>query len=145
VTLAAQFVYGSIPTWALFILALVVAWRVTRGGAGSAVSELSKANEVLTKRVHELGAEVRDLRIENADLKARTDVSLAIEPAVARIVDAIGTHETRALEALDAHESRAIERHQTQLDQGTQQIVILGMIADRLGADPNGDGERRAA
>lgn len=142
--MAAGFVWGSIPTWALFVLMLVVAWRVSRGGGGSAVSELSKANEVLTKRVHELGAEVRDLRIENATLRERTDVTLAIEPAVSRIVDAIDEHETRALDALDQHEGRAIERHQAQLAASDRQLTVLAMIADRLGPD-NGDGERKAA
>jgi biopolymer transport protein ExbB/TolQ len=128
VIVAAQFVWGSIPTWALFVLALVVAWRVTKGGAGSAVSELSKANEVLTQRVHDLGAEVRDLKIENAELKARTDVTLAIEPAVQLVIDS-----TRA--ALADHEARAIERHQSQLASGDKQLTVLGMIADRLGAE----------
>lgn len=125
---AASIVWGSIPTWALFVLALVVAWRVTKGGAGSAVSELSKANEVLTQRVHDLGGEVRDLKIENAELKARTDVSLAIQPAVQSVIDA-----TRS--ALAEHEDRAIERHQQQLASGSQQLTVLGMIADRLGAE----------
>jgi biopolymer transport protein ExbB/TolQ len=136
--IAAQFVYGSIPTWALFFLALVVAWRVTRGGAGSAVSELSKANEVLTQRVHDLGAEVRDLKVENERLKARTDVSLVIAPEAQRIID-----ETRA--ALSEHERTAIERHQQQLSSGEKQLVVLDLIAGRLGPDPNGDGERKAA
>jgi hypothetical protein len=136
VIVAAQFVWGSIPTWALFVLALVVAWRVTKGGAGSAVSELSKANEVLTNRVHELGAEVRDLKVENAELKARTDLSLVIEPVTQKIIDA-----TRS--AMLDHERAAIERHQVQLDAAGKQLVVLDMIAARLGPDTNG--ERRAA
>jgi S-methylmethionine-dependent homocysteine/selenocysteine methylase len=136
--IAAQFVYGSIPTWALFFLALVVAWRVTRGGAGSAVSELSKANEVLTQRVHDLGAEVRDLKVENERLKARTDVSLVIAPEAQRIID-----ETRA--ALAEHERTATEWHQQQLASGAKQLIVLDLIAGRLGPDPNGDGERKAA
>jgi hypothetical protein len=138
--IAAQFVYGSIPTWALFFLALVVAWRVTRGGAGSAVSELSKANEVLTQRVHDLGAEVRDLKVENERLKARTDVSLVIAPEAQRIID-----ETRS--TLADHERTSTERHELQLAAARQQLTVLGMIADRLGPDNgNGhDGERKAA
>lgn len=135
--LAAQFVWGSIPTWALFLLALVVAWRVTKGGAGSAVSELSKANEVLTTRVHDLGSEVRDLRVENAALRERTDVTLAIAPAAQRIID-----ETRAVAT--EHERAAIERHELQLAAARSQLTVLGMIAERLGPD-NGNGHNKAA
>lgn len=52
---------GSIPTWALLIMGLFVAWRVTKGGGGSAVSELSVANQVLEdrdkRRQHEMEAQ----------------------------------------------------------------------------------------
>lgn len=122
---------GSIPTWTLLVVALIAAWRVTRGGGGSAVSELSKANEVLDKRVHELGSEVRDLRVENADLAARTDFAASLFE-----------HEQRSLtvlrQLLGSHEERAVQRHEAGLR-------VLDLIAARLGPEPNGDGERRAA
>lgn len=92
-----------------FVLTLAVSWRVSKGGGGSAVTELSKANEVLTHRVKELGDEVRDLRIENAKLKARTDYQAVISE----------------------HEKRAQARHEAQLH-------VLELIASRLGPDPNG-------
>lgn len=117
----------QVPTWALFSLAMLAAWRVSRGGGGSAVSELAKANEILTKRKDELGGEVRDLTAELAASQARTDITKALEPAVEKITG-----------ALSAHEERAIERHQQQLDQGAKQIIILGMMAEKMGADPNG-------
>lgn len=104
---------GTLPNWLLVVLAVAVAWRLSRGGGGSAVSELSKANEVLTKRVQELGSEVRDLRAENAELRGRTDVALAI--------DHWGSE----------HERRAQERHLATLH-------VLDMIARHLGEEPDG-------
>lgn len=106
-------VVSALPSWTLLVVALVIAWRVTKGGGGEAVTELSKANEVLTKRKDELGAEVRDLRAETARLKERTDVATALVPVLA---------------ALEAHEQRAAERHTRHLD-------LLAMIAERLGPD----------
>lgn len=108
---------SSVPTWALFALAMLAAWRVSRGGGGSAVSELAKANEVLTVRVHELGDEVRDLRVENAELKGRTDFALALAPI---------------LKWSGQHEERAQSRHE-------QTMIIMQLIAKHLGAEPNGD------
>lgn len=115
---AADFLRGTLPTWILLAFAIFFAWRITRGGGGSAVQELSAANAVLTRRKDELGAEVRDLREENATLKARTDVALALVPV---------------LDAMNAHEDRAAARH-------TAQLHVLDMIAHRLGPDPNGGG-----
>lgn len=127
--------WGAIGQWFAVLVLVLIAWRVTRGGAGSAVSELSKANEVLTQRVHDLGAEVRDLRVENATLKERTDVALALVPAVREIVStitaSIEAHEARGLAALEQHERRAERR-------GTAGLNVLKLIADRLGPEPNG-------
>jgi phosphoserine aminotransferase len=128
-------VFGTLPTWILVVIALVASWRVTRGGAGSAVSELTAANRVLERRIHELGAEVRDLKIENAELRARTDVSIAIEPVAERIVQAITEHEDRALSELAKHEGRAIERHELVMRAGDAQLNVLQLVADRLGPE----------
>lgn len=94
-------------------MALAVVWRITRGGGGTAINELSKANEILTKRVHDLGAEVRDLKIENAELKMKTDYHAV----------------------MDTHEYRAEERHTTMVELINAQTSILSKIADRLGTD----------
>lgn len=95
---------GTPVQWATAGLVLFVAWRLSRGGAGAAVSELSESNRVLERRVHELGAEVRDLRIENAELKQRTDFAYVMQE-----------HEDRAQARADAT------------------LRVLGLIADRLG------------
>src|SRR6185437_11883673 len=104
--MAAALSIGTLGQWFTFAAVLFAAWRLSRGGGGAAVTELSKANEVLTRRVSELGAEVRDLKIENERLRNRTDFSAVIAQ----------------------HEDRALERHERTLD-------VLGLIADRLGPD----------
>ena len=105
----------ELPVWVALVTALGISWRLTRGGGGSAVSELSAANQVLEKRNHELGAEVRDLRVENATLKARTDFQEQLRPV---------------LSAMELHEVRAQERHE-------KALVVLDLIAQRLGGEEN--------
>lgn len=102
---------GSLAQWLPVLFVAAIAWRISRGGGGAAVSELSASNRVLEKRVHELGAEVRDLRIENAELRQRTDFGAVIAE----------------------HEARAQERHE-----GT--LKVLNLIAARLGKE-RGEGE----
>lgn len=139
---------GSLPTWLLLVFGLAVAWRVSRGGGGTAVQELSKANEVLTKRTHELGGEVRDLRVENERLRSRTDFAQALAPIMAAGVDAADQarqSQESILKLLTTHEERAEARF-------AKTTGVLGLIADRLGPEndpPTGlerrEGERRAS
>lgn len=98
--------WGSVETIAVLVLTAGIAWRISRGGGGSAVSELSKANEVLERRVDEQGKEIRDLKMKNAELASRTDFGA-----------------TMAI-----HEERAAQRHQATLR-------VLDLIAARLGPD----------
>lgn len=144
----AQSVAGTIPSWVLVALALFVAWRVSRGGAGSAVSELSEAGRVLEKRLAEeraakeaLGAEVRDLRVELGEVRGRTDFATALGAALAPV-----------LEWTAGHERRAQERHEKMMETSTTNtsrvVAILELVAERLGPEPNGDhddGEEVAA
>lgn len=103
-TVLASFTSGDAAQWAAVAVALLFAWRVTRGGGGSAVQELSEANKVLTARKDELGAQVRDLLVENRALRERTDFGAV----------------------MDGHERRAQERHEATLK-------VLDLIAARLG------------
>lgn len=128
-------VLGTLPTWILVVIALGAAWRMSRGGTGSAVSELSKANEVLDKRLHEerqkredLGAEVADLRTQNAELKGRTDFAAALAAALGPLSEwTIG------------HETRAQERHEAAMKNSSKNteavLLVLDRIAERLGPD----------
>lgn len=133
--LLADFIAGSLPTWILLTLGLFAAWRVTKGGTVGAVQELSKANEVLEKRIHQLGAEVRDLRIENEGLKARTDFSQALAPVLESLATNTAASTQRQAAIMDAqahHEERAQKRQDGILH-------VLNLIASKLGDDDNGD------
>lgn len=112
---------GQLATWIPVGMAVAIAWRLTRGGAGAAVAELEQSNRVLERSLEQerqahqatkdrMGAEIRDLRVEVGELRGRTDVALAI--------NAWG----------EQHEQRAQERHIAQLN-------VLEMIASRLGRD----------
>jgi hypothetical protein len=112
---------GQLATWIPVAVAVAIAWRVTRGGGGAAVAELERSNSVLERSLREerdahqqtkdrMGAEVRDLKVEVAELRGRTDVAVAI--------NAWG----------EQHEARAAERHVATLN-------VLDLIARRLGAD----------
>jgi hypothetical protein len=104
--LAAAIQATDITQWVALLVLVASVWRVTRGGGGTAVSELSTANRVLEKRNHELGAEVRDLRIEVAELRTRTDFAAVIAQ----------------------HEARAQQRN-------VAILAVLDLIAARLGPD----------
>lgn len=83
---------GSLPTWLILVMGIAVAWRLSRGGGGSAVSELSKANEVLERANKTKDAQVEGLQIEVAHLKTRTDIAQALKP----LTDMIMANEERA-------------------------------------------------
>jgi len=126
--IATSYFTGSLPSWILLGVALLGAWRLSKGGGGSAVSELSKANEVLTKRVHELGSEVRDLRVENEGLRARTDFAQALAPVLEKTAEGVEQAESRQnaiMSTLDQHEARAQSRFEATTD-------VLGLMADQL-------------
>lgn len=133
---------GSLPTWLLLAMAVTVAWRVTKGGGGSAVSELSKANEVLEKRLHEIGAEVRDLRIEKARLEARTDFEGALTRALGPLAEAMGIHEAGARDRTERLLSLLNERlpadpvWKARTDQGT--VAITGEGGGPVQVETNG-------
>lgn len=102
---------------------------------------LAQSNKVLEKALDDqkqevivlrekTGSEIRDLRIENGELRGRTDVALALNP----IIEWTHHHEAAAQQVMDwtqLHERRAQERHDAMLG-------VLSLIADRLGPDPNG-------
>lgn len=98
---------GDLSSAVALVIAVGVAWKVSQGGGGAAVSELSKANEVLEKRLDEQGKELRDLKAKNVELEQRTDFSAVLQ----------------------VHEERATQRHAALL-------AVVSLIADRLGPDP---------
>lgn len=98
---------GTIPTWLLLVLGLVAAWRVTRGGGGSAVTELSKSNEVLTDALDRQRKVAEDQAKQIAALESKTDVVLAVSPLIS------------------AHEKKSQERHEAA-------VHVLEAISDKL-------------
>lgn len=86
---------GSIPTWLLLFIAVVAAWRVTRGGAGSAVTELTASNKTLEEALNKARAVADEQAKQIAALQSKTDVVLAVTPLLA-------DHEKRAQERHDA-------------------------------------------
>jgi hypothetical protein len=104
---------GSAAGWLTLLALIGTAVLIWRGGGGTALSTLQEANRVLERRVRELE------RLHAADgemiaeLKGRTDVTLALAPIV---------------EWSGRHEERAQQRHDATLG-------VLGLIADRLGPD----------
>lgn len=104
---------GSLPTWALLLLAVVAAWRISRGGGGSAVTELTAANKVLEERDQKRETAMQAQAKQIAALESKTDVVLAVTPLIAD------------------HERHAQERH-------TATIEVLEAIRDQIHADTNG-------
>lgn len=121
--------WGTLPGW-LTLAALVGAafWLPRRGGSGPAIESLEANNRVLEKRVHELEQQGKVDAGIIAELRGRTDVTLALAPIV---------------EWSTAHEVRAQQRHEAMLRGQDGTLKVLDLIAHRLGDDPNGNGDER--
>lgn len=104
---------GSVPTWALLAVALFAAYRVTKGGGGAAVEELSISNQVLSKALERQKQVAVEQANKIAALESKTDVVLAVTPLIAD------------------HERKAQERHDATLH-------VLEAISDRLTLGTNG-------
>lgn len=116
--------WGTLPGWLTLVLLVGAAFAIPRrGGGGPAIASLEATVRVLEAKTTSDAATIAELRETVADLRARTDVSVAIQPVV---------------EALTAHETRAAERH-------TGSLKVLDLIAGRLGPEPNGHPEQQQA
>jgi hypothetical protein len=116
-------ILGTLPGWLTFAGVILAAWIFYKGGGGTAISSLQAANTVLEKRVHDLETQARHDNATIAELRGRTDVSIALKPI---------------LEWTVHHEARAQQRHEEQMKLQTANVTILEMVADRLGPEPNG-------
>lgn len=119
-------IWGTIPGW--LTLAGIVAGLVVfaRGGMGSgeAVRSAREARDVLSETVESQRVKLDDANKEIATLQGKTDVTLALVTALSPISEWTTLHERRAQERHDAS------------------MVVLGLIAERLGPDPeNGKGD----
>jgi hypothetical protein len=104
---------GTLPTWLTFGGIMGAAWMFYRAGGGTAIATLEAANRVLEKRVQDLETQSRRDNATIAELRGRTDVSMALAPI---------------LEWTVHHEDRAQQRHD-------RTLIVLDLIAERLGGD----------
>lgn len=112
--------FGSLPGWITLAVLVAGFYVFVRGGGGVALGHLKDANEILTQTISEQDTKLREAEREISELRGRTDVSIAIAAAMGPIV-----------EWSSSHEMRAQERHE-------KTMVVLDLIANRLGPDPNG-------
>lgn len=115
---------GSIPTWLLLVLAIGVAFRLSRGGGGSAVSELSKANEVLKKSLDQERELSRDKEHRIAALEAKTDVVLAVRPLMEEL-------DRKSLDRFEVGQRMAQEHHDATLAVLQAMTVSLNGAVDK--------------
>ena len=101
---------GTAPGWLTLVAVAVVGFYFIRGAGSTALSTLETANRILEGRVHDLETQARADAKLIADLKARTDIAVQIQP----LVKWTGEHEHRDQERFE------------------KTILVLGEIADRL-------------
>jgi hypothetical protein len=113
--LVAATLITQIEPWLIISAGLVgVAWINKRGQTGAALEYSQSANKLLHDQNSELKKERTKLIAEVVALRSKTDLSLAVIPLS---------------EQLQAHETRAEDRHK-------KTVMVLDLIAERLGADP---------
>jgi hypothetical protein len=80
---------GTVAGWVAVVGVFSVAWLQWRGGGSTAIQVLTATNEVLERRVHELTSQVNEQQRTIGELRARTDITLALQP----LIDAVLEHE----------------------------------------------------
>lgn len=95
--LIAQDWIGTLPAWLTVCLVILGGFFFVKGAGGTALNTLQIANQVLEKRVHSLEDQGKEDAKLIAELKARTDVSVQIQP----LVKWTGEHETRDQERFE--------------------------------------------
>lgn len=110
--------FGTLPGWLTLGAIAFLAYFLRGVAGGQAVDILREQRDILAARVTELEATNSDLTKRITELEARTDVSLAIGPALVPVVAALQSHEVNA-------------EHRTQAT-----LDVLHMIAGSLGPDP---------
>lgn len=140
-TVAQTFQIGTLAGWLTLVSIVAIAVVLWRGKAGEAVGILRDANEVLADRVKELEAKVSSNELTITELRAKTDVTMALQPLIEWAGSHEGADERRHVQVADSfkvvtgaiarHEDRADERHKASL-------AVLDLIAARLGPEPNG-------
>lgn len=132
--LGAALDWGTLPGW-LTLAALIGAafWLPRRGQTGPAIESLEANLRVLERRCHELEQQGKTDAATIAELRGRTDVTIALAP----IVEWSGRHEERAQQRHDLTVA-AFEKSDARAEVRQAGLLkVLDLIAYRLGADPN--------
>lgn len=108
---------GSLPGWLTLAALVVLAWFLRGTAGGQALDILREQRDVLASRVTEQDQTITHLTKRVTELEAKTDVTLAIGPALLPVVA-----------TLQDHEVNAERRTKATLD-------VLHMIAGRLGPE----------
>jgi hypothetical protein len=113
--------WGTLPGWlTLAVLVGAALWLPRRGASGPAIQSLEANNRVLEGRVHELEQQGKADAALIAELRGRTDVTLALAPIV---------------EWSAKHEERAQQRHESMLKSQDGTLKVLALIARKFGAE----------
>ena len=105
-----------LPTFLAAAVVIGMVLFLRRYGGSTALAELERVNGVLDRRVHQLSRENQSLSGENMVLHAKTDLAAAFEPVSQQLHD----------------------QHAEAMRKADRSMALLGMIADRLGPEPNG-------
>jgi len=106
----------SVSGWVTILVIIGAAWMFRRGGGGTAIVSLEIANRVLEKRVLQLEQQAKHDAALIAELKARTDLSVQLQP----IVKWTGDHERHDQERFD-HTLTILDRIAGLLDTSTKE------------------------
>jgi chaperonin cofactor prefoldin len=118
-----QMLLGSLPAWLTLVTVAVIGYYFVKGAGGAALTTLETANRILEGRVHTLEAQAKDDAKLIAELKARTDLSVQLQP----LVQWTGEHENRDQQRFE----------KTIAAMGVIETA-LGEIADRLNPTQGG-------
>lgn len=124
--------WGSLPSWLTIAFLVGAAWHYSRAGGGTAISSLESVNRVLDRQVHELKAKLEQAEHTIAELRGRTDVAEVLVPFAEELTNQMKSHEKRAQERFELGQTMAKQR-------SDQTVNLLGMIADRMPHEHNGD------
>jgi hypothetical protein len=102
---------GSLAGWLAVVGVAAVAWITWRGGGSTAIATLEASNRVLERRVRELEVQRKLDLAQIVELRARTDITEALQP----LIDAVVRHEDSA-NARYGKTARVLDRIADKLD-----------------------------
>ena len=105
---------ADLPVLVTLIAAVLGGGFLYRHGGGTALTELERANGILEKRIRTLERENSALHAQVSELQTKTDIAAALQPLSQVLIN---------------HDERSANSDR-------QMIVLLELIAQRLGPEP---------